>query len=147
MTPKGQGVIRGRSDLLNEPQSSRWPLGSVWPNLWPQKVTGSLKVTVTYFMTLKVTVTFVVGLTQFMTQDVMGHKRSTWPTLWPLRSTWPLTLTFTYRSSIWPGRWLQMSRQHYNVIRQLLCSILTEYLVSSCSFYVMLTKALHRVIR
>ena len=27
-----------------------------------------------------------------------------------------------------------MSRQHYNVIRQLLCSILTEYVVSSCSF-------------
>ena len=27
-----------------------------------------------------------------------------------------------------------MSRQHYNVIRQLLCSILSEYVVSSCSF-------------
>ena len=39
-----------------------------------------------------------------------------------------------------------MSRQHYNVIRQLLRSILTEYVVSSCSFLVMLTKALHGVI-
>ena len=32
---------------------------------------GSLEVTVTYFMTPKVTVTFVVGLTQFMT--LRGH--------------------------------------------------------------------------
>ena len=57
------------------PQRSRWPLWSVWPNLWPQKVTGSLEVTVTYFMTLKVTVTFVVGLTQFMTPRGHGVTR------------------------------------------------------------------------
>ena len=38
-------------------------------------------------------------------------------------------------------------QQHFNVIRQLLRSILTEYVVSSCSFLVMLTKALHCVIR
>ena len=44
----------------------------------------------------------------------------------------------------WP---VTTNNQHYNVIRQLLCSILTEYVVSSCSFLVMLTKALHRVIR
>ena len=37
----------------------------------PQKVTGSLEVTVTYFMTPKVMMTFVVGLTQFMTPR--GH--------------------------------------------------------------------------
>ena len=30
---------------------------------WPQKVTGSLEVAMTYFMTPKVTVTFVVNLT------------------------------------------------------------------------------------
>ena len=34
-----------------------------WHNLLPQKVTGSLEVAVTYFMTQKFTVTFVVGLT------------------------------------------------------------------------------------
>ena len=45
------------------PQRSRWPLLSVWPSLWPQKVTGSLEVAVTYFMTPKVRVTFVVSLT------------------------------------------------------------------------------------
>ena len=39
-----------------------------------------------------------------------------------------------------------MSRQQYNMIRQLLRSILTEYVVSSCSFLVMLTKALNSVI-
>ena len=33
-----------------------------WHSLWPQKVTGSLEVTVTYFMTPKVTVTLVVSI-------------------------------------------------------------------------------------
>ena len=42
-----------------------------WPSLWPQKAIGSLEVTVTYFMTTKVTLTFVVGLTKFMTPK--GH--------------------------------------------------------------------------
>ena len=55
----------------DEPQMSRWPLWSVWPCLWPLKVTGSLEVDVTYFMTPNVTVTFVVGLTYFMTPK--GH--------------------------------------------------------------------------
>ena len=45
------------------PLRSRWPLWSVWPSLGPRKVTKSLEVAVTYFMTPKVTVTFVVGLT------------------------------------------------------------------------------------
>ena len=45
------------------PQRSQWPLWSVWPSLWPKKVTGSLEFAVAYFMTPKVTVTFVVGLT------------------------------------------------------------------------------------
>ena len=77
--PKGHGVIRGRRDLFYDlkrsrghkrspwptswPQRSRWLLWFVWPILWPQNATGSLEVTVTYFMTSKVTVTFVVGLT------------------------------------------------------------------------------------
>ena len=61
--PEGHGVIRGRRDLLYDPkgQLDLWPWP--WPRLWPQKVTGSLEVAVTYFMTPKVTVTFVVGLT------------------------------------------------------------------------------------
>ena len=45
------------------PQRSWWPLWSIWPSLWPQKVTRSLEVTVTFFISPKVTVTFVVGLT------------------------------------------------------------------------------------
>ena len=36
----------------------------------PPKVTGSLEVAETYFMTLKTTVTFVLGLTLFRTQKV-----------------------------------------------------------------------------
>ena len=63
MTPKGHGVIRGRRDLLYDPKGHGDLCGRVWPSLWPQKVTGSLEVAMTYFMTPKVTVTFVVGLT------------------------------------------------------------------------------------
>ena len=62
MTPKGHGVIRGHSDLLYD-QKVTVTFVVVWPSLWLQKVMGSLKVAVTYFMTPKVTVTFVVGLT------------------------------------------------------------------------------------
>ena len=40
--------------------------------LWHQKGTGSLEVVVTYIMTPKVLVTFVVDLTLFMTQKVTG---------------------------------------------------------------------------
>ena len=63
MTPKGQGVIWGRRDLLYDRKGQgdlcdRFDLG-----LWPQKVTGLLEVAVTFFMTHKFTVTFVVGLT------------------------------------------------------------------------------------
>ena len=67
MTPKGHGVIRGRRDLLYDPKGhgdlcgrfdlvydperSQGHKTSPWPTLWPQKVTGSLEVAVTYFMT------------------------------------------------------------------------------------------------
>ena len=44
-------------------------------SLWPQKVMGSLEVAVTYFMTPKVTVTFVVGLTSYMTPKGQGFIR------------------------------------------------------------------------
>ena len=54
--PKGHGVMV--AVLLYDPKG--WPL---WPSLWPQRVMGSLEVAVTYFMTPKVTVTFVIGLT------------------------------------------------------------------------------------
>ena len=45
--PKGHGDFCYRIDLAYD----------------PQKVTGSLEVAMTYFMTPKVTVTFLVGLT------------------------------------------------------------------------------------
>ena len=63
MTPKGNRVIRGRRDLLYDPKGHGDLCGLVWPSLWPLKVKGLLEVAVTYFMTTKVTVTFVVGLT------------------------------------------------------------------------------------
>ena len=62
MTQKGHRVIRGRLDLLYDPKGHSELCGQ-WPCLWPQKVTGSLEVAVTYFMTPKFKVTFVVGLT------------------------------------------------------------------------------------
>ena len=45
--PKGHGDLCGRFDVVYD----------------PKRVTGSLEVAVTYFMTPKVMVTFVVGLT------------------------------------------------------------------------------------
>ena len=77
MTPKGQGVITGRRDLLYDPKVHSGLCGQfdlVYDpkgpgdlcgrfDLVPQKVTGSLEVGLTYFMTPKVMVTFVVGLT------------------------------------------------------------------------------------
>ena len=61
--PKRSGVIRGRRDLLYDPKGHDDLCGRFDLVYDPQKVTGSLKVAVTYFMTPKVTVTFVVGLT------------------------------------------------------------------------------------
>ena len=55
---------------------SRGPLWSVWPILWPQKLTGSEEVDVTYFMTTKDRVTFVVGLSKIMTQKGHGVKEA-----------------------------------------------------------------------
>ena len=130
------------------PKRSRWPLWSVWPSLWPRKVMGSLEVAVTYFMTQ--------GHGDLCCRrDLLYDPRSrwpllsVWPTLWPQMSRWTfwsvwpslwpqkvkgsLEVNMTYfmtqkvnltsdldleRSSIWPGRWPQMSRQHYNAIRQ-----------------------------
>ena len=63
MTPKGHGVIRGNHDLLFDPKGHGDLCGQFEPCLWPQKVTGPLEVAVTYFITPKVTVTYVVGLT------------------------------------------------------------------------------------
>ena len=60
MTPKGQGVIRGRRDLLYDPKDHGELCGR-FDLVYDPK--GSLEVGVTYFMTLKVTVTFVVSLT------------------------------------------------------------------------------------
>ena len=63
MTPKGHRVIRGRSDLLYDPKGHGDFCGQFDLVYDPKKVTGSLEVAVTYFMTPKVTVTFGVGLT------------------------------------------------------------------------------------
>ena len=60
MTPKGDGVIRGCRDLPfdHKGQLDLWPWP--WPRLWPQKVTGSLEVSVAYFLTPKVNLTLTV---------------------------------------------------------------------------------------
>ena len=63
MTPKGHRVIRGRRDLLYDPKGHVDLYGRYDLVYDPQKVMGSLEVAVTYFMTPKVTVTFVVSLT------------------------------------------------------------------------------------
>ena len=63
MTPKGHRVNRGHRDLLYDPKGHGDLCGRYDLVYDPQKVTGSLEVAVTYFMTPKVTVTFVVGLT------------------------------------------------------------------------------------
>ena len=63
MTPKGHRVIRGRRDLLYDPKGHCDLCGRFDLVYDPQKVTGSLEVAVTYFITPKVTVTFVVSLT------------------------------------------------------------------------------------
>ena len=63
MTPKGERVIRGCSDLLYDHKGHGDLCGRFDVAYDPEKVTGSLEVAVTYFMTPKVTVTFVVGLT------------------------------------------------------------------------------------
>ena len=44
---------------------------SIWPSLWAQKVTGSLKVAVTYYMTPKVNLTFDLDLELWY--DPKGH--------------------------------------------------------------------------
>ena len=54
LTRKGPQFIRGHCDL---------PYDHNGNNEWLEKVTGSLEVTVTYFMTPKDTMTFLVGLT------------------------------------------------------------------------------------
>ena len=64
MTPKGHGVIRGRRDLLyGIPKVTVTFVVGLTKFMTPEKVTGSLEVTVSYFMTPKVTGTFVVDLT------------------------------------------------------------------------------------
>ena len=73
MTPNGHGVIRFRHNLLYDPKGHGDLCGRFDMVLWPQKVTGSLEVAMTYIMTPKVTVTFVVGLTKYMTSK--GHVR------------------------------------------------------------------------
>ena len=63
MTPKGHGVIRGHCDLLYDPKGHGDLCGRFDLVYDPKRSRGSLEVVVTYFMTPKVTVTFVVGLT------------------------------------------------------------------------------------
>ena len=63
MTPKGHRVIRGRRDLLYDPKGHGDLCGRFDVVYDSKKVTGSLEVAVTSFMTQKITVTFVVGLT------------------------------------------------------------------------------------
>ena len=63
MTQKGHRVIRGRRDLLYDPKGYGDLCGRFDLVYDPKKVTGSLEVAVTYIMTPKVTVTFVVDLT------------------------------------------------------------------------------------
>ena len=62
LTPKCLRVIRDRRDLLYDPKSHGDLCGRFDPVYHPQKVTESLEIAVTYIMTPKFTVAFVVGL-------------------------------------------------------------------------------------
>ena len=62
MTPKGHRVIRGRRDLLYDPKG-HGDLSGWFDLVYDPLRSRSLEVAVTYFMTPKVTVTFVVGVT------------------------------------------------------------------------------------
>ena len=62
MTPKGHGVIRDSRDLLYDPKG-HGDLCSWFDLVYDPERSRGLEVAVTYFMTQKVTVTFVVGLT------------------------------------------------------------------------------------
>ena len=62
--------MRGRRDLLYDPKECgdfycQFDLAS-----WPQKVTMSLEVSVTYFVTNNIMVTFLVAVNYFMTPNV-----------------------------------------------------------------------------
>ena len=62
MTPKGHRVIRGRHDPLYDPKG-HGDLCGRFDLVYDPKRSRGHKVAVTYFMTPKVTVTFVVDLT------------------------------------------------------------------------------------
>ena len=63
MTPKGHGVIRGNCDQLYDLKGHGDLSGRFDLVYDPKRSRGFLEFAVTYFMTPKVTVTFVVGLT------------------------------------------------------------------------------------
>ena len=63
MTPKGHRVIRGRRDLLYDPKGHGDLCGRFDLVYDLKRSRGQVEVAVTYFMTPKVTVTFVAGLT------------------------------------------------------------------------------------
>ena len=94
---------------------SRSPFWSDWTSLWLQKFAESLEITVTYFMTIKVTVSFLVDLTSmtciwpqkvtvsigrcdllFDPQRTRGPFWSVWPRLWPQKVRRSLEVTVTY---------------------------------------------------
>ena len=80
MTPKGHGVIRGRRYLLYDSKGLS-DLGGKFDLVYdPQKVTGSLEVAVTYFMT----------------QRSRWHLWSVWHSLWPQKVTGSLEVAVTY---------------------------------------------------
>ena len=62
MTPKGQGVIRGQRDYLYDPKG-HGDLCGQFDLVYDPKRSRVIKFGVTYLMTPKVTVTFVVSLT------------------------------------------------------------------------------------
>ena len=63
MTPKGQGVIRDPDDLLYDPKGHGDVCGGFDLVYDPKGHGVIIEVIVTYFMTPKVTVTFVDSLT------------------------------------------------------------------------------------
>ena len=113
LDPNSYGIIRGRRDLLYDPQGQLDLSPLPWPTLWPQKVTGSLQVAVTYFMTPKVDLTCDLYLDLLYDpkghgvirgrRDLFYHPKSQldlwplpWPSLWPQKVTGSLAVAVTY---------------------------------------------------
>ena len=95
MTPKGQRVIKYYCDQLYDTKGHGDLYGQFDLVYDPKMSRGSLEVALTYFVTPKATVTFVVGLTPKGHMIIRGCRDLLYDPQrprWPLWSVWPSLL-------------------------------------------------------